>query len=279
MMNLSDDKLRLQYVYRAREESGDFYDHRSFNALEPVIYFNEMQIRHHLVAHLKQRFQNYEGLSRVRVLEVGCAWGRNLNFFVEMGISANQIFGVDLLKHFIDRGKQVNPSLQLELGDATQLRFEANEFDIVMMNMVLSSVLDPTIQSRLISEVQRVAKPGGLIFVYDVLGNYPERFVVEGDNSKIVFLKPIESKILHSGFSSCSHLANYKLGFSPRVRNLIQRGVFQTFSRKWGGPIREHIRVSAFTWRRAVLELLSLIPGLRTHFMVVYSKPSQRTYS
>ena len=72
------------------------------------------------------------------------------------------------------------PNLQFEIGDAMNLRFEAESFDVVICAHVYEHVPD---SSRMIDEIFRVLKPGGS--VYFAAGN---RISVIEPHYKLPFL-------------------------------------------------------------------------------------------
>lgn len=78
------------------------------------------------------------------------------------------------------REKFSRPNLQFEIGDAMNLRFETESFDVVICAHVYEHVPD---SSRMISEIFRVLKPGGS--VYFAAGN---RISVIEPHYKLPFL-------------------------------------------------------------------------------------------
>jgi len=74
----------------------------------------------------------------------------------------------DLTPAMLDKCKsrlQHHPlNIQLQLADAMHLPFKDNQFDIVLMNLILAVVPDP---SQALQEAMRVVKPGGKIFIMD----------------------------------------------------------------------------------------------------------------
>lgn len=94
-----------------------------------------------------------------KVLEIGYGMGTDL---LTWAIEGAEVHGIDLTEehhrlaelNFKTHGKQAN----LVLGDAANLPFPSNEFDIVYSNGVLHHTPDTV---RCISEGYRVLKPGG----------------------------------------------------------------------------------------------------------------------
>jgi len=105
-------------------------------------------------------------LSRARgsVLEIGVGTGRNLAAYP---IDA-QITGVDIspamLQFAEKRASELDRAVELRTGDAQDLDVPDHAFDTVVAVLVLSAVPD---QYRVIAEIRRVLKPGGLLLVLD----------------------------------------------------------------------------------------------------------------
>lgn len=75
-------------------------------------------------------------------------------------------FGIDITQGMLKRAEQRkgNLKLTLKLGDAMQLPFGDNTFDLVVMHLILAVVPDPT---QALQEAQRVVKNQGHIIILD----------------------------------------------------------------------------------------------------------------
>ena len=69
-----------------------------------------------------------------------------------------------MLNRCEQRLKQQALNLELHVADAMQLPFENEQYDIVIMNLILAVVPEP---ERALQEACRVLKPGGKIFILD----------------------------------------------------------------------------------------------------------------
>jgi len=76
--------------------------------------------------------------------------------------------GVDLREAMLAQATKKLPMLgcevELKVGDAQAVPLEGGAFDVVILNLILSVVPDPT---RCMSEAIRVLRPGGRIVVFD----------------------------------------------------------------------------------------------------------------
>ncbi len=62
----------------------------------------------------------------------------------------------------------------------TDLLFDENSFDAIILFGILSAIVDDDFQKSLISEIQRVLKPNGIIYVNDFLINSNMLYIKSG---------------------------------------------------------------------------------------------------
>jgi tellurite methyltransferase len=112
---------------------------------------------------LKGRFN-----PRMRVLDAGCGGGRNLVYFLRCGYD---ICGVDLSNEAVAHVRALAAGLAPHLP-ADNFRMEAVEamsfadagFDVVISSAVLHFARDEEHWQRMVGEMWRVLKPGGVFF-------------------------------------------------------------------------------------------------------------------
>lgn len=109
---------------------------------------------------------------QMKILEVGCGCCNNLWFVADAGF---QVHGIDSSPTAIQYGdERLNglgfENVVLEVGDARDLPWPSNYFDIVLDRAVVGF---STYQSmrQIILEANRVLRPGGLMLVYGVCGS------------------------------------------------------------------------------------------------------------
>lgn len=151
-------RIQNEYLRRDKEGLSNIYTYSN-----PSFLFH-MQERERII--LKQLKKLKVNIEKSCILEVGCGTGHILARFKEFG--ANDATGIDLMAHRIHEGKITYPNLKLFHGNAANLPFDDNSFDIVMQFMCLSSVLDHEMRKQIVSEMWRVLKPGGVILFYDL---------------------------------------------------------------------------------------------------------------
>jgi ubiquinone/menaquinone biosynthesis C-methylase UbiE len=102
------------------------------------------------------------------VLEVGAGTGRNLLRIAARGAQGIRFYALDLSKEMLQRCREscetYNLSVKLCLGNAEYLPFPSDCFDAVLLAGCLNDLPD---QRRAISEMVRVAKPGGRVVLID----------------------------------------------------------------------------------------------------------------
>lgn len=101
-----------------------------------------------------------------RILDLGCGSGRHVVYFAQKGI---EVFGIDISKTAIKMTKKwletKNLSAELLIHDISKkLPFEDDFFDAVISVQVIHHARIGTIK-KVIREIERVLKKGGLIFI------------------------------------------------------------------------------------------------------------------
>ena len=103
------------------------------------------------------------------ILEIGCAWGRWFYLYKEYNL---KIYGIDISSVMIQEAKKdwgEDPGvMQLEEAEAEALPFEGNLFN----NISCFAVFDATYQNKALSEMFRVSKTGGMIYLTGKNDNY-----------------------------------------------------------------------------------------------------------
>jgi ubiquinone/menaquinone biosynthesis C-methylase UbiE len=120
------------------------------------------------------RFARAQGASAqkpLKVLDVACGTGHLLRMFGAALPSEAKLYGVDLSPHYIARAREVIPrkmDVSLVCDDAEKLPFLDGSFDAVT-NVFLLHEIPGDVRERVIAEMVRVLKPGGLFVIGDSL--------------------------------------------------------------------------------------------------------------
>lgn len=107
-----------------------------------------------------------------RVLDVGCGTGHLAQAVVERS-TPSEVRAIDLVPAYVDyaKSRNRNPRVIFDIGDACAMKFPDDTFHRVLSLLVLHFVPRP---DQAISEMRRVAKPGGVVAacVWDVRGGF-----------------------------------------------------------------------------------------------------------
>ena len=174
-------KLNLELVRLEAE-----YERRASNTLyaERYSYFNEATLLHihclerSLLALLKQH--KFTPLAEKKILDVGCGNGAHLRRFLDYGALPGNLSGIDLMAPRIEQARRLHPAINWNIGSAHKLPYADATFDLVMTFVVFSSILDESLRQKIVDEMWRVRRPGGLILVYDFMYSNPGNAAVMG---------------------------------------------------------------------------------------------------
>ncbi len=128
-----------------------------------------------------QYFKKYVS-KEMKILDVGCGYGRTLNELHNLRFK--NLKGIDYSQGMIDRGLRLHPYLNLIKADGEQIPFPDNEFDAVILLAVLTSSYKEEDQKNLISEISRVLKNEGILYINDYLVNQDHRNIARYEKFK-----------------------------------------------------------------------------------------------
>jgi SAM-dependent methyltransferase len=96
------------------------------------------------------------------VLDIGCGNGRLYSFFKEKG--ANYV-GIDNSKKLVKIAKNKFSEADFTIGDALDLPFAPDSFDLVVSMAVLHHIPSKGYRKKFFGEMRRVLKTGGILIV------------------------------------------------------------------------------------------------------------------
>lgn len=103
-----------------------------------------------------------------KILEYGCGYGRMMRILSEFGYE--NLVGYDFAPNMIERGKKENPHLDLRLlEESGKIPEKDASFDGVIMATVLCCMIDLKEQRKVIDEVGRILKDGGVLYITDFM--------------------------------------------------------------------------------------------------------------
>lgn len=106
---------------------------------------------------------------QARILDCGCGYGRTLAELRQAGY--RNILGVDFSTGMLARCRSEQPGLELIRNDGRSLPLRTGSVDAVLLFAVLTCMPEGDQQRALLAEVERVLRPGGLLYLSDLLVN------------------------------------------------------------------------------------------------------------
>ncbi len=109
---------------------------------------------------MKGRYQKSQ-----KILDAGCGSGRNMKWFL---LNDFDIYGIDTSEAAIMNLKKVNANLvdgQLQVAALEEIPFDNNFFDHIICSAVLHFAKSVAHFKEMFSELLRVLKPGGTLFI------------------------------------------------------------------------------------------------------------------
>jgi ubiquinone/menaquinone biosynthesis C-methylase UbiE len=163
------EEQRILQAYQRREAAGvdSRYSCFEFGSLSSL-----QQLERCLLS--KLHTLGYAPLEGKRILEVGCGTGSWLQRFIMWQARPEDLFGVDLQESRIIKGRNNLPSsVTLKIGNASNLEFADESFDLVCQFTLFSSVLSVEMKRQIAREMTRVLKRDRHIVWYDFFMNNP----------------------------------------------------------------------------------------------------------
>jgi len=142
-------------------------------AVSQVSYWDrvahEKRFSHPLRLDWLGRYSNQQA----RILDYGCGYGRTLAELSQAGFQ--NLGGVDFSAAMLARARVAVPRSALIRNDGQSLPFKDDCFDAVLLFAVLTCMAYNYDQRQLLAEGKRVLRPGGLLYVSDLLVNNDPR--------------------------------------------------------------------------------------------------------
>lgn len=130
---------------------------------------NEKKFSHPLRTDWLLRYLNQDA----RVLDFGCGYGRVLVELLQAGYL--KVVGMDFSEAMLRRCSSELPSVDVVRNYGFTLPLKSNSIDAVILFALLTCIPGDNDQRAVISEVSRVLKPDGCIYISDLLLNDDER--------------------------------------------------------------------------------------------------------
>lgn len=113
---------------------------------------------------------------QAHLLDLGCGTGEMSELLSKKGYVMT---GIDINLEAIDRNKSRNDKIRYIVGDITKrLPFDNDIFDGVVISFVLVNIIDQAERRNIVSELSRILKPRGVVWVNEGLtsAGYAKRY-------------------------------------------------------------------------------------------------------
>lgn len=102
-----------------------------------------------------------------KILDVGCGAGFSLLRLLTYGLEPERLYGIEIAENLVARGRKRFPALHFTHGDATQMDYESDSFDLAMESTMFIQLTDEGIAQGIAGEMLRVVKPNGYVMLTD----------------------------------------------------------------------------------------------------------------
>jgi ubiquinone/menaquinone biosynthesis C-methylase UbiE len=100
----------------------------------------------------------------MNILDVGCGTGSHLELYQRYKCN---LYGIDLSPSMLNVAQErLEDTAQLDLGDATEMPYEDDKFDLVISMLSLHE-MSPATRSAVLNEIKRVLKSDGRLLLID----------------------------------------------------------------------------------------------------------------
>lgn len=164
VLTYMDQRLLDQELSHEEQVKRDYYDLVGQWNL-PIVHMGGLAATDELLALLQVKESD-------RVLDVGCGTG-----FTACQIARTyncRVVGIDISGKMIERSKErvqkerLQDKVEFQVADVTQLPFDDDSFDVLIMESFLNILEGPNIIKKALKEISRVVKPGGRVGANEV---------------------------------------------------------------------------------------------------------------
>jgi len=166
LVRIERDRINAEYQRRAKEIDPDLY--APWKAAELL----SVTSRRRMAATLLRRASVFPNPGD-QCLEIGFGTLGWLGELLTWGLRETDIHGIELDSIRAGRARAALPSADLRIGDATELPWPDQSFQLVIVSTVISSILQWEVRCLIASEAARVLAPRGALLWYDIAYNNP----------------------------------------------------------------------------------------------------------
>lgn len=182
-----NEQKRIEGVYKRYDSDTNWKSRYSIFNTEVLLAVQELERK-------RLELLNQEGyaekLNTCKIIDIGGGSGANCLRMIEYGANPENITFNEIYEpRFVAAKKRLPESCEMLLCDACNIPPSYDEqYDIVCINTVFTSILDYEIRAKLARRIWKLTKPGGCVLWYDFKYNNPNN-----SNVKKVTLKELTS--------------------------------------------------------------------------------------
>ncbi len=105
--------------------------------------------------------------ARSTLLDVGCGSAAGLFQYIRLGFRQSNLTGIEVQASRIDGARAAYPHARFVQGDASNMEFEDNAFDVVSESTLFAPLVSDELRVGIASEMLRVCRPGGYFVLTD----------------------------------------------------------------------------------------------------------------
>lgn len=167
------ERIIKEYKRRRREIPEDRYAIWNPSALHTRFSREKTAIE---LLYEKNVFPNNES----KCCEVGYGSLGWLGTLISWGVREENLYGIELDEERAVKARAILPKANLFVGDASNMPFENDFFDLILASTLFTSILEKKMRSDIASEIKRVLKKGGVFLYYDFAFDNPHNPNVKG---------------------------------------------------------------------------------------------------
>ncbi len=172
---IAKENARIEQEYRRRENE---IDKDLYASWQPSQHFisSERKFTAASLLHKAEKFPRPGDCC----LEIGYGKLGWLGDMVSWSLRETDLYGIELDAARAAIAREILPNADLRMGDATNLPWEKEKFQIVILSTVFSSILDNNVRKLIADEVYRVLALNGVVIWYDLAVDNPKNPNVKG---------------------------------------------------------------------------------------------------
>jgi ubiquinone/menaquinone biosynthesis C-methylase UbiE len=106
-------------------------------------------------------------VEELSVCDVGCGGGVDLVAWRDAGVPEKNLAGTELVHERAAIARERLPLADIREVEGFDLPFATASMDVTSASLVLSTIRFPSARRRLLTEMERITRPGGVVLVYD----------------------------------------------------------------------------------------------------------------